>query len=244
MRPLPDVGSAHGAPMGRRNEINDAEFAVEFEIERMPWMDGDYDPGGAYWGSGNGKEYMFRAEGESADAVESVFIRATSLVDAKAQILAIYPNATFAASADLDSFVAAYTQAALWSTSNDRYEADPDNEPEMLDTGAYEMAPEAKAMFHAVCAEFLAANAELIEAAKQVGHTIEQSGHDLWLTSNGHGVGFWDRGLGELGDKLSEAAKMSGEKDLYVGDDDLIHVMGDHRYAVKIESETPGAGPI
>lgn len=30
-------------------------------------------------------------------------------------------------------------------------------------------------------------------------------GHDLYLTSAGHGAGFWDRKeLGELGDKLSE----------------------------------------
>lgn len=29
-------------------------------------------------------------------------------------------------------------------------------------------------------------------------------GHDLYLTSAEHGVGFWDRGLGELGDKLSD----------------------------------------
>ena len=34
---------------------------------------------------------------------------------------------------------------------------------------------------------------------------IEQIGHDYVLTTGGHGVGFWDRGLGELGDKLTEA---------------------------------------
>lgn len=28
-------------------------------------------------------------------------------------------------------------------------------------------------------------------------------GHDLWLTTHGHGTGFWDRDLGELGDQLS-----------------------------------------
>jgi hypothetical protein len=31
----------------------------------------------------------------------------------------------------------------------------------------------------------------------------EQIGHDFWLTRNGHGAGFWDRGLGEIGDKLT-----------------------------------------
>lgn len=35
------------------------------------------------------------------------------------------------------------------------------------------------------------------------GHLEAAIGHDLYLTSAGHGVGFWDRDLGELGDKLS-----------------------------------------
>jgi hypothetical protein len=34
----------------------------------------------------------------------------------------------------------------------------------------------------------------------------EMLGHDLRLTSGGHGAGFWDRGLGKLGDRLSDAA--------------------------------------
>ena len=28
---------------------------------------------------------------------------------------------------------------------------------------------------------------------------LAQIGHDLWLTRNGHGAGFWDRGLGAQG---------------------------------------------
>jgi hypothetical protein len=35
----------------------------------------------------------------------------------------------------------------------------------------------------------------------------EQIGHDFWLTRNGHGAGFWDRGLGVVGDKLTEICK-------------------------------------
>ena len=36
--------------------------------------------------------------------------------------------------------------------------------------------------------------------------TEEQIGHDFWLSRNGHGAGFFDRGLGEIGDKLQEIA--------------------------------------
>jgi hypothetical protein len=43
----------------------------------------------------------------------------------------------------------------------------------------------------------------------------EQIGHDFWLTRNGHGAGFWDRGLGEVGDKLTEICKEFKGKDVF-----------------------------
>jgi hypothetical protein len=43
---------------------------------------------------------------------------------------------------------------------------------------------------------------------------IEQSGHDFWMTRNGHGTGFWDR-PGTYGayhsDKFTEHAEAFGE---------------------------------
>ena len=53
--------------------------------------------------------------------------------------------------------------------------------------------------------------------------TDEQIGHDFWLTRNGHGAGFWDRGLGSLGEALSSAARTFGSCDLYIGDDGNIY---------------------
>lgn len=38
-----------------------------------------------------------------------------------------------------------------------------------------------------------------------------QVGHDFILTRNRHGAGFWDRGLGEKGDRLTETAQAFGE---------------------------------
>jgi hypothetical protein len=52
----------------------------------------------------------------------------------------------------------------------------------------------------------------------------EHMGHDFWLTRNGHGAGFWDRGLGELGERLSQLARTFGECDAYVGDDGRIYL--------------------
>lgn len=54
----------------------------------------------------------------------------------------------------------------------------------------------------------------------------DQAGHDFLLTRNGHGVGFWDRGLGERGQRLTAASEPYGTMNAYVGDDELIHVMG------------------
>lgn len=57
---------------------------------------------------------------------------------------------------------------------------------------------------------------ELLEEYLQSNSAV-QFGHDMSLTRDGHGAGFWDRGLGELGDKLTEWANSLGE--LHVFDD-------------------------
>lgn len=52
----------------------------------------------------------------------------------------------------------------------------------------------------------------------------EQAGHDFLLTRNRHGAGFWDRGLGDRGDRLTRNAHPYGDTNAYVGDDGLIYV--------------------
>ena len=44
----------------------------------------------------------------------------------------------------------------------------------------------------------------------------EQLGHDFWLTRNRHGAGFWDRGLGEVGDKLTRLSHGFGGVEPYI----------------------------
>lgn len=44
-------------------------------------------------------------------------------------------------------------------------------------------------------------------------------GHDFYLTRCGHGRGFWDRGLGDLGKWLTGMAETFGEASIHVGDD-------------------------
>ena len=48
----------------------------------------------------------------------------------------------------------------------------------------------------------------------------EQIGHDLLLTRNGHGAGFWDRSWGNLGDELTSLVNGHfKEVNLFVNDD-------------------------
>lgn len=130
---------------------------------------------------------------------------------------------------NLDKFVQGYMVAALWSSTG------PSEEPhacENLDDlfGVEDIAPECVKAMRETCTDFAKANQADLQAYGVLrpfgvdGSTWEEcAGHDFWLTRNGHGVGFWDRGMGALGDRLSDAAKVYGGVDLYPGDDGLIY---------------------
>ena len=48
--------------------------------------------------------------------------------------------------------------------------------------------------------------------------------NSLGLTRNRHGAGFWDRGHGDKGKRLTDAAHAYGSSDAYLGDDGLLYV--------------------
>ena len=55
------------------------------------------------------------------------------------------------------------------------------------------------------------------------GVTIDasESGHNLWLSREGHGAGFWDRGY-KYGDVLHSKAELLGSGDAYLSNDNEI----------------------
>lgn len=61
------------------------------------------------------------------------------------------------------------------------------------------------------------------EAISSLNLSADDMGHNFWLSRNGHGAGFWDRGWGDVGDALHAAAKVYGEYNLFVGCDDKIY---------------------
>lgn len=112
--------------------------------------------------------------------------------------------------ASLDSFTSAYIECALWSST----ECDADgNMGEPLDSsyGPEDITRSTLLEMARDCEAFQRDNADDL-----AGLDDSQSGHDFWLTRNGHGAGFWDRGLGERGERLSKASKPYGSVDLMV----------------------------
>lgn len=227
MRELSQVGGAYGAQMGRTNNVVNKGYPIRFEVARLEWVDGDYDQGGAYWGrtfddprTHRGSDFIFRFEGESDLDVEWMFVRAKTLTEAKKAVVDTYPNATFSNSVDLDTVVAGYTEAAIFFTTFEI--GDDEDNREEVDGNDYDLSEEAARHFRAQCAEFIDSSLDLVEAAMAKDMDGPLIGHNLWLSGTGAGTGFWDRGLGELGDQLHEAAQSYGD-DLYIGDDGLIH---------------------
>ena len=62
--------------------------------------------------------------------------------------------------------------------------------------------------------------ADDLAAARDLGEDSSRAGHDFFLTRNRHGAGFWDRNLGQVGDRLTTAAHVYGECYLYAADVD------------------------
>ena len=107
-----------------------------------------------------------------------------------------------------------YLICALWSST------DADWEPLDAVYSIDDIAPQTLKQMENEVSDFIESNEDLLIES---GQSDEQIGHDFWLTRNGHGDGFWGRGLGAVGDELTKASKPYGEVCLYVGDDGLIY---------------------
>ena len=123
----------------------------------------------------------------------------------------------------MDAFTRAYLEAALWSTTDD--------DGNFLDQnfGVRDIAPATLERMIADCKRFQVENANLItdENCKYKGCSVhEYAGHDLLLTRNHHGSGYWDgEWTEEVGEALTTAASKYPEVELYAGDDGQIHGM-------------------
>lgn len=117
-------------------------------------------------------------------------------------------------------------EALLWTECVDSSDGDDSN---FLDHN-YETADIAladRSTLRHLIDMFLEDNKDSISEFLEVtGLNYSQIGHDLILTANGHGAGYWDRGAGEAGERLTEASGALGSINLELGDDDQIHIIG------------------
>lgn len=123
---------------------------------------------------------------------------------------------------DKQAAATAYLACAIWTI--------PEDEPQNPEPSEQARAHASAAIESFVTRAFGLAE----EAIERPGYDAARLGHDLWLTRNGHGAGFWDRDelddpdLGpSLGDALTACAEQMGARDAYAGDDGLIYIDGD-----------------
>lgn len=137
--------------------------------------------------------------------------------------------------AELDTMVAAYIEAMLWSTSD--YDADESGDQTLDATYSdLDIAPESMKRIEHDCAVFYDLNAKDLKSWEP-----DQVGYDFWMERSGSGVGFRDRshvrdsggavravaGFDKAGaERLSRSAHEFGEQDVVVGDDRKLYVEG------------------
>lgn len=107
-----------------------------------------------------------------------------------------------------------YVDAALWVGVWDRH-----GELAYDDVSRDAVSADTLASAAADVQDFVTAMWSVLSVTEPWMSGPEQAGHDFFLTRNGHGAGFWDRGAGAAGDELSDAARPYGPVDWMMLDD-------------------------
>lgn len=111
------------------------------------------------------------------------------------------------------TFTRAYLECLMWSSA--------DEDGESFDIhDLHDLSVPALELVERECSEFESAYWD------EIGDRPKHAGHDFALTRNGHGAGFWDGDWPEpMGDILTKACKAYGSCELYLGDDNQLHIM-------------------
>lgn len=122
----------------------------------------------------------------------------------------------------MDDFLRGYLECAFWLSAG----LDETGDTSLDDAGFTfdDIAPSALADAAEDCAQFRETNASDLARYEELSLRDEASaGHDFWLSRNGHGAGFFDRGDDPVFDRLQDAARSWGESNVYVGDDGKVY---------------------
>ncbi len=114
---------------------------------------------------------------------------------------------------NLETFLAAYLECALWSSTDESNDSGGDPLDENYDVDDF--TRDAVRSARRDCRGFLSLPG-VSHALSNVGDW-GQHGHDFWLTRNRHGAGFWDRGYAaDIGKLLTDAAHSYGSEYVFV----------------------------
>lgn len=133
--------------------------------------------------------------------------------------------------ADVDEIVKGYLDAQLWAQFDyDRDDGSGNNPPLDENYSRDDIADEYVDSVRDEIAEIVSLHPLAVRMylnqrkyRRDDGSVDPHFGHDFYLTREGHGAGFWDRGLGELGDYLTDIAKSYGSaQDLWDNGDGVL----------------------
>jgi len=112
---------------------------------------------------------------------------------------------------DVEAVRAGYLACALWTGTDEH------GEPLDKEFEAENFNEKSRSLALSQCEAFCQENQDYLQDMDPT-----QIGHDLWLTRNGHGVGFLDRGMGESVESLTQAAQSLGEQAVFVVGKELV----------------------
>lgn len=218
-----------GAALGRVtvDEPTEDTYKTPLLLKRVPIDKGGYDPNGMYFGEGenlywlaseDGKiDRVYRAKDDHAAIAHAGNLYTLAKIPTKVEGLKVEVG-----DVELDAFTQQYLETALWSSTDNADDSGGAPLDQNYDVDDFDPAFILEAKRE--CEDFQKAQAKLLaKAYEHSGYDEGSAGHDFWLTRCGHGAGFWDRGLGDVGDQLTKACRPYGNVDLYVGDDGKIH---------------------
>lgn len=116
---------------------------------------------------------------------------------------------------DVEAIVRAYAESLL----RQAVDVDADGNEILLDEmfTIFDLPPETWDRIRREVREFVQDAADDLQGMSEV-----EIGHNLVLTRNRHGAGFWDLGLGERGDRLTEKARLLGTHEIYMVNGELV----------------------
>lgn len=101
---------------------------------------------------------------------------------------------------EIDAVMEGYVDALTWA---ERVQTGDDNDDLSCDQSGYPWEKQALRLMRSRVEAFMQLVPRADFAAYCAALNAPHFGHDIYLTTHGHGVGFWDRELGDLGDRLT-----------------------------------------